>query len=151
MTEAHSSLKKRSFVLPNKSACVGCQICELICSLHHEGKFAPSLARIHVFRRPFEGIDEPRVCLQCPKPKCVDACPEKALVVDERTGAKIILEERCIGCGECASACPINLENSVLKIHPTRNVYVKCDLCGGYPECVKWCPASALLYVRRFS
>lgn len=31
-------------------------------------------------------------------------------------------------------------------MHPTKNVAIKCDLCGGDPECMKHCPEGALVY-----
>lgn len=129
-----------------KDACVGCRVCELICSMFHEGEFNPSLARIHVFRDPFQGIYVPTVCIQCQNPKCLDACPESAIVIDELTRAKIIIEEKCTGCGKCAEACPINAGNAVVRYNIRKGVYTKCDLCGGSPKCVEWCPERALHY-----
>jgi ferredoxin len=33
--------------------CTGCGICELMCSLYHEGVQAPALARLQVVNNPF--------------------------------------------------------------------------------------------------
>jgi len=140
---------ENSFIAVDENLCVGCELCELVCSMFHENEFKPDLSRIHIFRNPFEGTFAPKVCIQCPNPKCLSACKEKAISIDKTTGAKVIIDEKCTGCGKCAAACPINSESTVLKYHPLRKVYVKCDLCKGEPECTKWCPAGALHCLKR--
>lgn len=131
-------------IVVDDGACVGCKICELICSLHHEGAFHPFLSRIQVVRDPFAGHNVPTVCAQCQHPACVDACPEDAIGVNPLTGVVVIREEACTGCGCCADACPFNTEKHVLRYHPQKKVYLKCDLCDGDPQCVAWCPSGAL-------
>ena len=44
-------------------------------------------------------------------------------------------EEKCIGCLACVDACPFG----AIQINPDGDV-LKCDLCGGDPVCVKYCP-----------
>jgi len=78
----------------------------------------------------------------------MDACPEEAIHIDALTAAKVIEESKCIGCGLCASACPFNQEGRTILFHQAKKVYVKCDLCGGKPLCVEYCPREALRYVR---
>jgi Fe-S-cluster-containing hydrogenase component 2 len=60
-----------------------------------------------------------------------------------RTGAVLVNEEKCTGCGLCIPSCPIG----ILKVDPVTHVAIKCDLCGGDPECVKRCPEKALKYI----
>jgi carbon-monoxide dehydrogenase iron sulfur subunit len=132
-------------IVVDDGACVGCKLCELICSLHHEGAFHPFLSRIQVVRDPFAGRNVPTVCVQCRHPACVDACPEDAIRVNPLTGAVVIREETCTGCGRCADACPFNTDQHVLRYHPQKKVYLKCDLCDGDPQCVAWCPSGALM------
>ena len=36
---------------------------------------------------------------------CRKACPQNA-IVGERKQAHYVIEDRCIGCGACVSACP---------------------------------------------
>jgi electron transport complex protein RnfB len=36
---------------------------------------------------------------------CRKACPQSA-IVGERKQAHYVIEDRCIGCGACVSACP---------------------------------------------
>jgi carbon-monoxide dehydrogenase iron sulfur subunit len=131
--------------------CTGCGSCELICSLHHDGVNSPSLSRIHVVRDTLSGENSIEVCRQCLGPECMQVCPvEDAVVVDEKTGARVIVEENCIGCGNCFRACPFNLEGFIIKHRSKENVYVKCDLCctrEGGPACVEICPQNALSYI----
>jgi Fe-S-cluster-containing hydrogenase component 2 len=97
---------------------------------------------------PFQAEMKAVMCRQCRKPFCLLACPENAIVVDQETGALIIQEELCTGCGECAEACPFNKGGMVLRLDEATGVYVKCDLCGGSPQCVEVCPTGALKYVQ---
>jgi len=79
----------------------------------------------------------------------MQVCPVKeAMIADEKTGARVIVEEECIGCGNCFRACPFNAEGSIIR--PKENVYVKCDLCyqrEGGPACVEICPQNAVSYI----
>ena len=83
------------------------------------------------------------VCRQCNMADCYLACAYDALTLDKATGARIIDAEKCTGCGECFAACPWD---KIVKDEAT-GVYSKCDLCGGDPQCVKYCPADALSFV----
>jgi Fe-S-cluster-containing dehydrogenase component len=65
----------------------------------------------------------------------VAKCPTKALTVDEKTGAVLVDDGKCIACGLCITACPGNVPH----LHPNRKHIVICDLCGGDPECAKIC------------
>jgi len=71
------------------------------------------------------------------------ACPVDAISVDMATGAKVVSNDRCVGCRVCTIACPfgtINYNQATGKV-------IKCDLCGGDPECAKACPTDAITYV----
>jgi len=67
--------------------------------------------------------------------------------IDEGTGSVTIDEEKCVGCGSCAEACPFNSEG-VIKPSVIAGKFIKCDLCGGDPQCVEICPTGALRYVQ---
>jgi len=127
--------------------CIWCRSCELMCSLHHEGECSPSLARIRVFPNLFEAEVEGYVCGQCEEPECLRACPVGAIRMNPETRSYIISEDQCTACGLCAEACPHNIDNNVIFFNPARNVYVKCDLCSGDPQCVAICPSEALKLV----
>jgi len=135
-------------VVGDPESCRGCGGCELICSLSHEGECNPSVSRISVKKDFFQIEFIPGTCRQCPDHPCMDACPEEAIHIDALTAAKVIEESKCIGCGLCASACPFNQEGRTILFHQAKKVYVKCDLCGGKPLCVEYCPREALRYVR---
>lgn len=139
----------RSVIVVNRGLCSGCLCCQLACSLFHEGECNPALARLDVFHDPLAGMDNViEVCKQCLAPSCLHACSVPgAFGVDEATGARVIDEEKCVGCGQCAKACPLNDRGTILRYHPGRKVYVKCDLCRereGGPLCVEACPWGAL-------
>ena len=114
--------------------CDGCRMCEMVCSLQHTGSINPSLARIRVIR-PKAGGAYPVVCRQCKDPLCQSACPVPgAMTRDERSGAAVINEAKCTGCLACVEACPFG----AIQVGPNHEI-LKCDLCGGDPECVKYC------------
>ena len=123
--------------------CTGCLQCEMACSFEADGVFNPSRSRIKVFPLHEEGRFVPYTCTQCADAWCVKACPVDAIVINLETGAKVVLEDVCVGCKVCTIACPfgtINYSQATGKV-------IKCDLCGGDPECVKACPTEAILYV----
>ena len=59
------------------------------------------------------------------------------------TGAKVVLDDVCVGCKVCTIACPFGTINYV---QDTGKVQ-KCDLCGGDPACAAACPTGAITYV----
>lgn len=85
-------------------------------------------------------VHEPVVCEQCENPYCQNVCPTGAIRLNEKTGAREVDHEACIGCGLCAKYCP----RGVIFLDPDLGKAVKCDLCGGDPECVAACPTNAL-------
>lgn len=123
--------------------CTGCRLCELVCSLVHEGECNPSKSRIHINRWELEGVDIPMFCMQCEDAPCAQVCPVEAMPRVPETGALVIDEELCFGCKLCASACPFG----AIVLRPEGKP-VKCDLCQGDPECVKFCETKAIEYVR---
>jgi len=78
--------------------------------------------------------------MQCDDAPCVVVCPSAALVRHSGTNAVLVVEERCVGCRMCALACPFGA------ISYWDGKARKCDLCGGKPECVRFCPPGALRF-----
>ena len=116
--------------------CTGCWTCELVCSLEKTGRANPAYARLKIHRSSEDGACIPIICRHCKVPLCQKACPvPEAMYRDERTGAIVIDQEICNGCLSCADACPFD----AIFIGPKGEV-LKCDLCGGAPTCVKYCP-----------
>jgi len=85
--------------------CVGCRLCEMVCSLSHEGECSTTGSRIKVLRDEEFGNNLVSVCLQCADPKCMEACASNAITRDEGTGIVKIDTEACIGCEICIDSC----------------------------------------------
>lgn len=66
--------------------CSGCRLCEIACSLSHEGMIWPEASRIRIFMLA-PGAEVPHLCAQCDGYPCVASCPYDALSVDEKIGA----------------------------------------------------------------
>ncbi len=135
----------------DEDECVGCGVCELMCGLYHYGEQGPSLSRSELVRDPFTYDHVWYVCQQCETAECYHACPEKdnARRIDPTSQAKYVIEDECIGCGECIKACP--QEPVRVKMHPTKEVTMNCDLCRGRddgPICVEYCTTHALSYTQ---
>lgn len=135
-------MSERKFIFSDPEKCTGCAICELVCSATNEGEFNPLLSRIRTVK--LETIlNTSLTCRLCDDPPCVRACPRKALSHDEASGLIIVDEERCSGCGWCIEAC----EFGAIVLPRDRKHVVICDLCGGDPKCVEFCPKEALSLV----
>lgn len=132
--------RMRQSLVSNPLACTGCRICETTCSLIKTGAIAFDMARLHIDRFPFEGRFVPHVCHQCSIPYCLNACPAEAIGISEKNGAVLIDNEGCDGCGLCREACPYGM----IVFDEEEKKAFKCDLCGGHPQCVKFCPMNAL-------
>ncbi len=131
----------------DSNLCGGCRTCEAVCSLYKEGIVNPELSRIYVKKDILGGyVCEPIPCRQCRGAECLLACPTGALHVDAITGAMVIDEAMCDGCQLCMEACPV--APTRIGYNPERSICFKCDLCGGDPQCVKFCPMGAITYVK---
>ncbi len=140
--------KAIGYIQRNLETCTGCRTCEAVCSLSHEGVVSPGLARTGITDYIKEGHRiEGYTCRQCSSPECLYACPAEAIYVDEKTGARVINPDKCVGCKLCMEACPQTPEVPI-KYDSERNICVKCDLCGGNPLCVKFCPEASLTLVK---
>ena len=130
----------------NAEQCRGCRICEMVCSFSHETEFNPTKSRIRSIRTEVEEnvCLVPVVCQQCEDPVCMDVCPVGAIYEDSASGAKLVNQEKCIGCRRCVYVCPFG----GISVDPDTKTGVKCDLCEGDPQCVEFCPFDALEYVR---
>lgn len=123
----------------DQSKCSGCAVCTSVCSFRQKGLVHPANGRIKfVYVSPTDSYVV--LCHQCEDAACAKACPQKAIMRYEKTGAWRVDVENCIGCGLCVEACSygaIYLDKDTGKAD-------KCDLCQGDPACVKYCLAEAL-------
>jgi Fe-S-cluster-containing hydrogenase component 2 len=143
-------LLKATLLVHDPKVCAGCGVCEIICSLYHEGVVGSALARSHIDRQPFTAEHSQSTCQHCSSPSCYFACPlkDKALRIDQTTGVTYVDEDECTGCGICVGACPFDPPR--VKINVQKNVAFKCDLCRERedgPICIEYCPFQALKIV----
>lgn len=130
----------RGMLTVNHKICTGCKTCTLACSLSHHQICNPALSRVHILKWTAEGLDVPVVCRQCTKAPCAAFCPVGAIHRSQKTGAWLIDPQSCIGCRDCLQACPFG----AISLHPETWEVLKCDLCGGDPQCVRFCEIGAL-------
>ncbi|MFX1576265.1 MAG: 4Fe-4S dicluster domain-containing protein [Promethearchaeota archaeon] len=128
----------RQFLYADPTVCVGCRICEAICSLHWEKTINPKKARNRV-RRVDPGLDVVVACRNCDQAWCIEACPEDA-IRRNRKGIVIVDTKKCRGCGACVEACPFG----AIFLHPDTQKAIKCVTCG---FCTKYCPVDTLQIV----
>jgi len=136
-------LTMQKVVLIEQDKCTGCRLCEMVCSVKHEGVSNPARARIHVIKWFSEAFEMPMICQQCMEAPCIVVCPKNALSRDEGLGTVALDYDLCIGCKMCVTACPFG----GMGIDTVANKVVKCDLCDGDPQCVKFCHPGALQFV----
>ncbi len=132
---------------PEVSLCAGCNACEIVCGLVHEGKVGPSVRRIFLERDTIGLEHRVHTCQHCPDHPCYNACPNKevAMFWDEEKGVVYIDPESCTGCQLCLEACPF--EPKRLNFDKSSQKVVKCDLCRARekgPACVEYCQVRCL-------
>ena len=93
--------------------CTGCLQCEMACSYEKLGEFNPSRSVIKVFTFHEEGRFAPYTCTQCDEAWCLRACPVDAITMDMSSGAKIVIDDKCVGCKVCTISCPFGTINYV--------------------------------------
>ena len=117
--------------------CTECKRCMIACSLVKSGGVRMHSSRIEI-RPNWPETPEIRVCRfeDCAGHPCIASCPVAA--ISESDGVVLIDAKACIGCGACVDVCPYQ----AIKIES--GIALKCDLCGGDPECVKECVTGAI-------
>jgi len=163
-TQAQPEKMVFSMIVVDFNKCTGCRTCETVCSSVNNkvlvngkellGLGNPALANIRVY--PYNpDVDVPVTCLMCEDAPCIDACPVEP---DPQTKHKAIYREgllpvlrndlnRCIGCGSCAEACKAARVGAIIPNRETNKPERMCTLCGGDPQCVKYCPYGALSHI----
>ena len=131
------------FLTVNAEKCTGCRLCEQVCSVVHEGVSKPAKSRIQVVKWEDEGRYIPMICQQCEDAPCMNVCPVRAISMDKDHGFLAVNHEVCIGCRSCVNICPFGAMN----YNRTTHRVFKCDLCGGDPQCVRFCDVKAIDFV----
>ncbi|MBC6416577.1 MAG: 4Fe-4S dicluster domain-containing protein [Rhodospirillales bacterium] len=166
----YPSEKKLGLVI-DLDTCVGCQACVVNCKEWNTGGYPAPLSdidaygaapqgawlnRVHAFEvEPKEGSPQivhfPKSCLHCEDAACVTVCPTGASYKRQADGIVLVDEDRCMGCGLCAWACPYGAR----EMDPGVGVMKKCTLCidriynealseeERQPACVRTCPTRA--------
>ena len=126
--------------------CTGCMRCELACSYMQTDMFQPSKSVIRVTALESHTSYAPYTCVQCAEGWCMTACPVDAITISP-VGAKVVVEDQCVGCKLCTIACPYGTMHFNVETHKA----TKCNLCGGDPQCAAACPTNAITYVETAS
>ncbi len=154
LTEVTGLALATGVLISDPNRCTGCRRCETNCTMNNDGKADPVISRIKVGRNynygpngtgnAANGVIIADTCHQCKHPvPCASACPMSAIYAQEKTGTRVVDEDKCIGCGACTKACPfrmIAVDTEVMKSK-------KCFLCNGNPACASLCPTGSLKLV----
>jgi len=164
-------LSKRLGLVIDLDVCVGCHACAVSCKeWNAAGPLASAsgqdsksgsaravwLNRVHSYETNDDGegrtVHFPKACLHCENAACVTVCPTGASYKRDQDGIVLVDEDKCIGCGLCAWACPYGAR----ELDDVGGVMKKCTLCidriynetllpeEREPACVAGCPARAL-------
>ena len=147
-------------IIIHEDYCIGCRLCEVHCLVAHskskhilktfkeEFRFRDAIPRIVFEKAENDYTTFGMPCRHCEDAPCIEGCMTGAMRRDEKTGAVILDEEKCIGCYMCIMCCPYG----VVKQSKTedKKIASKCDLCvdveGEIPVCVQNCPNEALTF-----
>jgi Fe-S-cluster-containing hydrogenase component 2 len=137
-----SSTSKHKYVTCDPEKCIGCQLCEYVCSYTKTGEYNTYRSRIRTIR-----VDEILItavtCRTCENAPCVKVCTRDALTQDPETGVVRVDADLCDGCAWCIEACDFG----AISINPLTKLAEICDLCEEEeegPQCVLFCPKDAL-------
>jgi len=137
-----TSTSKYKYIACDPAKCVGCQLCEYICSYTKNGDYNTYRSRIRTVRAE-EVLITAIACHTCEDAPCVIACTTDALIQDPVSGIVRVDPSRCDGCAWCIEACDFG----AISINPATKLAEICDQCETLeegPQCVKWCPKDAL-------
>jgi len=162
----------KGMVVADSVFCVGCRRCEAACTGYNLGKAQPFISNVKVNRNLLYGVNgvsgglrvdgiygNYRViqdtCRQCPHPvPCQLACPNAAIEVVGEQNARVVNEDKCVGCGICVAACPWEMTALDGPPNVAGTKAHKCTLCQDLlaegqerPNCVEACPTGALRFV----
>jgi Fe-S-cluster-containing hydrogenase component 2 len=120
----HGLYNGEKLLVMDMDSCTRCDLCVVACADGHDGvsrllRDGPRLGNFLVAG----------ACRSCTDPHCLAGCPVDAI---HREGSlEIVIEDHCIGCGQCAKNCPYHNINMVSTGHGlvAQRRAVTCDLC----------------------
>ncbi|HYM13481.1 MAG TPA: cyclic nucleotide-binding domain-containing protein [Bryobacterales bacterium] len=145
-------MQGQNLLLLDLNKCTRCDECVKACVATHED----GVTRLIRDGLRFDKYLVATSCRACMDPLCMTRCPVGS--IRRKETLDIVIEDWCIGCGNCATDCPYGNINVVelagrgggksQKAEP-RPKAVVCDLCVDYPEpnCVRACPHDAAIRV----
>jgi len=170
MTLLPAATERRLGLVIDLDVCVGCHACVTNCKEWNTGGEGAPLSDEHAYGKDVSGswlnrvhsfeagtypssktVHFPKSCLHCQDAPCVTVCPTGASYKRSEDGIVLVEEDKCIGCGLCAWACPYGAR----EMDPAAGVMKKCTLCvdriynetlpeeDRVPACVRTCPANA--------
>ncbi len=172
MTALPEKTERKLGLVIDLDTCVGCHGCVTACKGWNTQNYGAPLSDVDAYGAdpvgtflnrvtsyeiaPADGsaaqvVHMPRSCLHCEDAPCVTVCPTGASYKRTEDGIVLVDEDRCIGCGLCAWACPYGARELDL----VAGVMKKCTLCvdriynenlpeeDRQPACVRTCPAGA--------
>ena len=172
MTKMPSTTEKKLGLVIDLDTCVGCHGCVTACKGWNTQNYGAPLSDNDAYGADPEGtflnrvfsysvqpddggasqtIHFPKSCLHCEDAPCVTVCPTGASYKRASDGIVLVNEDRCIGCGLCAWACPYGAR----ELDRDAGVMKKCTLCvdriynqnlpeeDRQPACVRTCPSGA--------
>ena len=94
-------IQSDALLVMNMDLCIHCDACVRACeSLHGESRLIRNGVQIGKYLIP-------SACRHCNDPKCMNSCPTGA--IERRPTGEIYFDyDQCIGCGNCAIACPFD-------------------------------------------
>ncbi|MCU7801749.1 MAG: 4Fe-4S dicluster domain-containing protein [Candidatus Thiodiazotropha sp. (ex Lucinoma borealis)] len=156
--------------------CIGCNACVIGCkqenSLPDGVFFTKTLSEDYGVYPSVKRVYIPTLCNHCEDAPCEKVCPSGATYTRD-DGIVMVDDEKCIGCGSCAVACPYDQRSQVSKDMLDRGLFgegqltdfekqgydrftpgtvIKCDFCsnrvdaGLDPACVVTCPTNARIF-----
>ena len=143
-------MQGQNLLLLDLNKCTRCDECVKACVATHDD----GVTRLVRDGLRFENFLVATSCRACMDPLCMTRCPVGS--IRRKDTLDIVIEDWCIGCGNCATDCPYGNINVVAATDAHRKQKaearpkaVVCDLCAEFPEpnCVRACPHDAAIRV----
>ena len=131
---------KKYAIVIDASRCIDCKACMIACKVENnlpEGFWRNWIRPLWDRSGGRKSEFQPGQCMHCDTPSCVAACPVDA-TFKQADGLVVIDPKKCIGCGNCVTACPFG----AMFWDREQNKPQVCIYCG---YCAPYCPYDVLL------